>query len=89
MNTTTVEIATPICHESGFEIVELVVAESLSGLIGEGGRGDIYLAVIGWMERPGIQHPTTLQDHLSSHHTASDLLYKNALDNGSRCSSAA
>src|SRR5438067_4661413 len=51
--------------------------ESLSRLIGEGGRSDLLAISVA----NGTQEfdARTLQDHISPH-TASDLLYKNALD---------
>jgi Fe-S cluster assembly protein SufD len=55
--------------------------ESLSRLIGEGGRSDL-LAVAVAKHRQEFD-ARTLQDHLSPH-TASDLLYKNALDERAR-----
>jgi Fe-S cluster assembly protein SufD len=56
--------------------------ESLSRLIGEGGRSDL-LAVSVAKDQQEFD-ARTLQDHISPH-TASDLLYKNALDNRARC----
>src|SRR5881394_3768110 len=55
--------------------------ESLSRLIGEGGRSDLLAISVA----NGAQEfdARTLQDHISPH-TASDLLYKNALDNRAR-----
>ncbi len=55
--------------------------ESLSRLIGEGGRSDLLAVSVA----KGQQEfdARTLQDHISPH-TASDLLYKNALDNRAR-----
>ena len=55
--------------------------ESLSRLIGEGGRSDL-LAVAVAKEQQEFD-ARTLQDHISPH-TASDLLYKNALDDRAR-----
>jgi Fe-S cluster assembly protein SufD len=55
--------------------------ESLSRLIGEGGRSDL-LAVSVAKDQQDFD-ARTLQDHISPH-TASDLLYKNALDNRAR-----
>jgi len=55
--------------------------ESLSRLIGEGGRSDL-LAVAVAKHQQGFD-ARTLQDHISPH-TASDLLYKNALDDRAR-----
>src|SRR6266480_5883593 len=56
--------------------------ESLSRLIGEGGRSDLLAISVA----NGAQEfdARTLQDHVSPH-TASDLLYKNALDDRARC----
>jgi Fe-S cluster assembly protein SufD len=55
--------------------------ESLSRLIGEGGRSDLLAVSVA----SGTQEfdARTLQDHVSPH-TASDLLYKNALDDRAR-----
>jgi Fe-S cluster assembly protein SufD len=55
--------------------------ESLSRLIGEGGRSDL-LAVSVAKDQQEFD-ARTLQDHISPH-TASDLLYKNALDDRAR-----
>jgi Fe-S cluster assembly protein SufD len=55
--------------------------ESLSRLIGEGGRSDL-LAVSVAKDQQEFD-ARTLQDHVSPH-TASDLLYKNALDDRAR-----
>src|SRR5437016_3792874 len=56
--------------------------ESLSRLSGEGGRSDLLAISVA----NGTQEfdARTLQDHVSPH-TASDLLYKNALDHRARC----
>src|SRR6266705_259848 len=56
--------------------------ESLSRLIGEGGRSDLLAISVA----NGTQEfdARTLQDHVSPH-TASDLLYKNALSDHARC----
>jgi Fe-S cluster assembly protein SufD len=56
--------------------------ESLSRLIGDGGRSDLLAVSVA----NGTQEfdARTLQDHVSPH-TASDLLYKNALDDRARC----
>jgi Fe-S cluster assembly protein SufD len=55
--------------------------ESLSRLIGEGGRSDLLaVAVAKHLQEFDAR---TLQDHVSPH-TASDLLYKNALDDRAR-----
>jgi Fe-S cluster assembly protein SufD len=55
--------------------------ESLSRLIGEGGRSDLLAVSVA----NGTQEfdARTLQDHISAH-TASDLLYKNALSDRAR-----
>src|SRR5206468_6420423 len=55
--------------------------ESLSRLIGEGGRSD--LLAISVANDAQEFDARTLQDHVSPH-TASDLLYKNALDDRAR-----
>jgi Fe-S cluster assembly protein SufD len=55
--------------------------ESLSRLIGEGGRSDLLAVAVAKNEQEFDAR--TLQDHVSPH-TASDLLYKNALDDRSR-----
>jgi Fe-S cluster assembly protein SufD len=56
--------------------------ESLSRLIGEGGRSDLLAVSVATNEQEFDAR--TLQDHVSPH-TASDLLYKNALDDSARC----
>src|SRR6266403_3256785 len=56
--------------------------ESLSRLIGEGGRSDLLAVSVADGEQEFDAR--TLQDHVSPH-TASDLLYKNALDDRARC----
>jgi len=56
--------------------------ESLSRLIGEGGRSDL-LAISVAKDQQEFD-ARTLQDHISPR-TASDLLYKNALDDRARC----
>jgi len=56
--------------------------ESLSRLIGEGARSDL-LAVSVAKDQQEFD-ARTLQDHILPH-TASDLLYKNALDDRARC----
>jgi Fe-S cluster assembly protein SufD len=56
--------------------------ESLSRLIGEGGRSDLLAVAVANNEQEFDAR--TLQDHISPH-TASDLLYKNALDDRARC----
>jgi Fe-S cluster assembly protein SufD len=55
--------------------------ESLSRLIGEGGRSDLLAVAIAKHQQEFDAR--TLQDHISPH-TASDLLYKNALDDRAR-----
>ena len=55
--------------------------ESLSRLMGEGGRSDLLAVSIAKAQQEFDAR--TLQDHISPH-TASDLLYKNALDNRAR-----
>jgi Fe-S cluster assembly protein SufD len=56
--------------------------ESLSRLIGEGARSDLLAVAVATGEQEFDAR--TLQDHISPH-TASDLLYKNALDHRARC----
>ena len=56
--------------------------ESLSRLIGEGGRSDLLAVAVATNEQEFDAR--TLQDHISPH-SASDLLFKNALDDKSRC----
>jgi Fe-S cluster assembly protein SufD len=55
--------------------------ESLSRLIGEGARSDLLAVAVAKQQQEFDAR--TLQDHVSPH-TASDLLYKNALDNRAR-----
>jgi Fe-S cluster assembly protein SufD len=55
--------------------------ESLSRLIGEGGRSDLLAVAVAKQQQEFDAR--TLQDHVSPH-TASDLLYKNALDDRAR-----
>jgi Fe-S cluster assembly protein SufD len=55
--------------------------ESLSRLIGEGARSDLLAVSVATGEQEFDAR--TLQDHISPH-TASDLLYKNALDDRAR-----
>jgi len=82
MNTTTVD------HDASALSLNLHLGgrysrfESLSRLIGEGGRSDLLAVSVA----DGGQEfdARTLQDHVSPH-TASDLLYKNALDDRARC----
>jgi Fe-S cluster assembly protein SufD len=82
MNTTTVD------HDASAMSLNLNLGakysrfESLSRLVGEGGRSDLLAVSVA----DGTQEfdARTLQDHVSPH-TASDLLYKNALDDRARC----
>src|SRR6266480_2067132 len=55
--------------------------ESLSRLMGEGGRSDLLAVAVAKDQQEFDAR--TLQDHISPH-TASDLLYKNALDDRAR-----
>jgi Fe-S cluster assembly protein SufD len=55
--------------------------ESLNRLIGEGGRSDLLAVAVAKHQQEFDAR--TLQDHISPH-TASDLLYKNALDDRAR-----
>ncbi len=82
MNTTTVD------HDASALSLNLHLGarysrfESLSRLIGEGGRSDLLAVSVA---NGGQEFDArTLQDHVSPH-TASDLLYKNALDGRPRC----
>src|SRR5437870_8753481 len=56
--------------------------ESLSRLVGEGARSDLLAVAVAMNEQEFDAR--TLQDHISPQ-TASDLLYKNALDDRARC----
>jgi len=56
--------------------------ESLSRLVGEGARSDLLAVAVATNEQEFDAR--TLQDHISPH-TASVLLYKNALDDRARC----
>jgi Fe-S cluster assembly protein SufD len=82
MNTTTVD------HDASAMSLNLHLGgrysrfESLSRLIGEGGRSDLLAVAIATGDQEFDAR--TLQDHISPH-TASDLLYKNALDDDARC----
>jgi Fe-S cluster assembly protein SufD len=82
MNTTTVD------HDASAMSLNLHLGgrysrfESLSRLIGEGGRSDLLAVSVA--DREQEFDARTLQDHVSPH-TASDLLYKNALDDRARC----
>jgi Fe-S cluster assembly protein SufD len=77
MNTTTVD------HDASAMSLNLHLGsrysrfESLSRLIGEGGRSDLLAVAVAKHQQEFDAR--TLQDHISPH-TASDLLYKNALD---------
>jgi Fe-S cluster assembly protein SufD len=81
MNTTTVD------HDASAMSLNLHVGsrysrfESLSRLIGEGGRSDLLAVAVAKHQQEFDAR--TLQDHVSPH-TASDLLYKNALDDRAR-----
>jgi len=81
MNSTTVD------HDASAMSLNLHVGsrysrfESLSRLIGEGGRSDLLAVAVAKHQQEFDAR--TLQDHVSSH-TASDLLYKNALDDRAR-----
>jgi Fe-S cluster assembly protein SufD len=82
MNTTTVD------HDASAMSLNLHLGgkysrfESLSRLIGEGARSDLLAVAVATNEQEFDAR--TLQDHISPH-TASDLLYKNALDDRARC----
>jgi Fe-S cluster assembly protein SufD len=82
MNTTTVD------HDGSAMSLNLHLGgkysrfESLSRLIGEGARSDLLAVSVANGEQEFDAR--TLQDHVSPH-TASDLLYKNALDDRARC----
>src|ERR1700682_3767404 len=82
MNTTTVD------HDASAMSLNLHLGarysrfESLSRLIGEGARSDLLAVAVAKGEQEFDAR--TLQDHVSPH-TASDLLYKNALDDRARC----
>jgi Fe-S cluster assembly protein SufD len=56
--------------------------EGLSRLVGEGARSDMLAVSVATNEQEFDSR--TLQDHISAH-TASDLLYKNSLDDKARC----
>jgi len=56
--------------------------ESLSRMTGEGARSDLLAVAVATTDQEFDAR--TLQDHISPH-TASDLLYKNALDDHARC----
>ena len=82
MNTTTVD------HDASAMSLNLNLGskysrfESLSRLVGEGGRSDLLAVAVATNEQEFDAR--TLQDHISPR-TASDLLYKNALDDRARC----
>jgi Fe-S cluster assembly protein SufD len=82
MNTTTVD------HDASAMSLNLNLGsrysrfESLSRLVGEGGRSDLLAVAVASNEQEFDSR--TLQDHISPR-TASDLLYKNALDDRARC----
>jgi Fe-S cluster assembly protein SufD len=81
MNTTTVD------HDASAMSLNLNLGsrysrfESLSRLVGEGGRSDLLAVAVAKHQQEFDAR--TLQDHVSPH-TASDLLYKNALDDRAR-----
>src|SRR5438094_1048463 len=81
MNTTTVD------HDASAMSLNLNLGsrysrfESLSRLTGEGGRSDLLAVAVAKQQQEFDAR--TLQDHVSPH-TASDLLYKNALDDRAR-----
>ena len=81
MNTTTVD------HDASAMSLNLHIGsrysrfESLSRLSGEGGRSDLLAVAVARHQQEFDAR--TLQDHISPH-TASDLLYKNALDDRAR-----
>jgi Fe-S cluster assembly protein SufD len=82
MNSTTVD------HDGSVMSLNLNVGaryarfEGLSRLVGEGSRSDMLAVSVAANEQEFDSR--TLQDHVSPH-TASDLLYKNALDDKARC----
>ena len=82
MNTTTVD------HDASAMSLNLNLGskysrfESLSRLVGEGARSDLLAVAVATNQQEFDAR--TLQDHISPH-TASDLLYKNALDDRARC----
>ena len=82
MNTTTVD------HDASAMSLNLHLGgkysrfESLSRLVGEGARSDLLAVSVATGEQEFDAR--TLQDHISPR-TASDLLYKNALDDKARC----
>jgi Fe-S cluster assembly protein SufD len=82
MNTTTVD------HNASAMSLNLHLGarysrfESLSRLVGEGARSDLLAVAVATADQEFDAR--TLQDHVTPH-TASDLLYKNALDDRARC----
>jgi len=82
MNTTTVD------HDAAAMSLNLHLGgkysrfESLSRMTGEGARSDLLAVAVATTDQEFDAR--TLQDHISPH-TASDLLYKNALDDRARC----
>src|SRR6266567_8138678 len=82
MNTTTVD------HDASAMSLNLNLGsrysrfESLSRLSGEGGRSDLLAVAVAKHQQEFDAR--TLQDHILPH-TASDILYKNALDDRARC----
>jgi Fe-S cluster assembly protein SufD len=82
MNTTTVD------HDASAMSLNLNLGskysrfESLSRVVGEGARSDLLAVAVATNEQEFDSR--TLQDHISPR-TASDLLYKNALDDRARC----
>src|SRR5438067_8204051 len=82
MNTTTVD------HDASAMSLNLHLGgrysrfESLSRLTGDRARSDLLAVAVATNEQEFDAR--TLQDHVSAH-TASDLLYKNALENRARC----
>jgi Fe-S cluster assembly protein SufD len=82
MNTTTVD------HDASAMSLNLHLGgkysrfESLSRLVGEGARSDLLAVAVATNDQEFDAR--TLQDHISPH-TASDLLYKNSLDDRARC----
>jgi len=82
MNSTTVD------HDASAVSLNLNIGaryarfEGLTRLVGEGARSDMLAVSVATNEQEFDSR--TLQDHISPH-TASDLLYKNALDDRARC----
>ena len=82
MNSTTVD------HDASAVSLNLNIGaryarfEGLNRLIGEGARSDMLAVSVATNDQEFDSR--TLQDHISAH-TASDLLYKNALDDRARC----